>query len=440
MTWRVLAATGDDALDADLATTLDLVGREPFAGAALATARREYPDVAVVAGFLAGEDTTDLVQALIDEGVRVLWLLADRPPPPWATAAAGLQTLVGPVTAEAVRGRLTGSATWPLQVAEAVVSYRGTVSAVAGPAPGGARASDEVPPPAQAPTGAIPPLTACLGALPGCGTSRTAIARARQLADQGTVTLLVDAHAERAHLARYLLGRHLDLLNADDRAGCWRHARSADALRACVVEVAPGLRLLPLAFDPDPAGPLPVVAVAPDLTARWSSSSVRVDLVCRPSYLPQDATAVFEALARGGRAVRVRAMGDGLAETERRVWSQAIGCSVGSGPAAILTGMAAQLIAELAHALRICSPAATSVVVDLGAPRPLVGGVADPRVSWAAQYGRVMVVTRGDALGTEAAERLLTTLRCEAERAGADLDAEVVAADGGQRGAAARRG
>jgi hypothetical protein len=449
----VLLAVGEGALEArleeGLAARSEVVACERYPEAAMAAARREYPDAAVVAARLGGEETEPLVEGLVCEGVRVVWLAGcprgglDRERAARLEAAGSCEVVWEPCSVEDVvrlveadeRAGQGAGVRDGAGVREAVEAYAlpeeraarwgGGDGRGAAP-PGGTRAVGDVGAAAVEKGGCV----AFLGALPGCGTTRTAIAWARRRLAAGGPVLLVDAHAERAHAAHYLLGRDLDPLCPADRLRSWRSVRGAESLRRCVLEVEPGLLLLALAFDadpePGPGGGEP--SLAPDVAVRWRGGRIAVDLVCRPGCAPSEAALLLRALGEAGRPLDVRAVGPRLGESDRRVWEREIGVTVEDGLEPRGAAAGRRLVADLSAALRACSPLAAATAVDLGAPRGLVGGLAEPRVAWAAAHAHTIVVTRPDRLGAAAADRLLTTLRCEAERAGQELRGEVVVA------------
>ena len=460
---KVVVGTGNAAMDQALAEVATATGHEAAVCAYLeaVTEKAKGAQAAVVGAELPGADAKGLLGGIVAlrlEGVRVFYLAGDReqadrdlltqavavgvydivfdPVDPRELVAAlqaspslrralaavrrpGERTVGTPRLAAALQGATERPGEVPSR--ERSRRTRG-VRPSRSPRPVAEGAEDAVRPatePATVPfTGG---LTVFLGALPGCGTSTAAIAYARGAAADGNPVLLMDAHAERAHLAHYLLGRDLNLLNEGDAALSWRHPRGG--VPVAPARIAPDLYLLPLAPDPD-AVLGAAWSEAPDAAVRWLPGGATLDLVCRAGASPGQARMLIEALAAGG-ALTVAARGRALAEADRALWERELGVCVLSG-AARVAGPAAQLVAQLTASLRRHAAVSPNVVVDLGAPPALVQGNADPRVAWAAQMGRTIVITRDDDLGVAAADRLLRTLRSEAERAGRALQAEVL--------------
>jgi len=256
-----------------------------------------------------------------------------------------------------------------------------------------------------------PGVTSFIGAVPGCGCTRLAISYAR--AGDGDV-LLVDAHLQRAHMAYYLLGRHLSLLLREDVS--WRHCRGK--YRDAVREISTHLQFLPLAFEPVNPG-LRAANSAFDAAIRWGASGADVEVNARPGGVLEEVRPLLDYLA-GRSLTSVAVNGGALPAADRELWSQTLGVSVLPKTPRV-TSSAARLVADLDAALGMTGNAGVSPVVDFGSPDPLVAGLADPRVSWAAHHGHVVVVTRPDAIGREAAARMLKTILSENPEASAEI-------------------
>lgn len=274
-----------------------------------------------------------------------------------------------------------------------------------------------------------PGWTAFIGALPGCGTSRVAVTWARERAATGRAVLLVDAHEERAHLGYYLLGRHLDPLSPSDRQRSWLHIRNLADLRQAVFQPEPNLHLLALAFDPDPPGLLRPTRAAPDISLTWTGQGVHAEVVCRPGRSPQDIRKALDA--HGDLPLTLIATAPDLGEGDRQVWERELGVSVPASATAhaLVSGHAADLVQRLAQTLQVVN-IAPGVGIDLGAARPVTGGLTDPRIDWAARYAHTVVVTRDDPLGHEAAARTTGALQSAARKAGRHASVSIQAVGG----------
>lgn len=459
---KAVVGSGNAALDQALVEGFAQAGHEAAicAYAEALIQKGKAADVAVVGAELPGADG-GLLAALVAlrlEGARVAYLPGDREQADRDTLTQAVAVGVYDIAFDPVDpGVLVAAVTQPPSLRRALSALRrpgeravGTArlgTALQGAAQTVADAPAEStrrPPrrsPAREPRQQRPPdggarrqergapevafaggLTVFLGALPGSGTTRAAVAYARKVAGDGNPVVLVDAHPERAHVAHYVLGRDLDLLDERDAALSWRHARGVPATATLV---APNVYLSPLAPDPDLVAGPGAWTEAQDVMVRWTAAGAKLDVVCRAGAKPEQVHRLLDALGGGGGALTVAARARGLSEPDRLMWERELGVAVMTGsPRA--TGPVAQLTAQLTALLRANATIAPSAVVDLGAPQPLVQGSADPRIAWAAQMGRVIVVTRDDDLATLAAERLMRTLRSEAERAGRELQAELV--------------
>ncbi len=245
-------------------------------------------------------------------------------------------------------------------------------------------------------------VTSFFGALPGCGCTGFAIAYALTGADDGDV-LLVDAHFQRAHMAHYLLGRHLSTLVPEDRARSWRHCQGH--YREAVLQIRSGLQALLLAFEP--SGSPQMVAASCDVAVRWGVAGADVEINARPGRVLEETRRLLDHLGAGGNLSSVVVRGSTLTDHDRALWAEALGVAVPAGD----DRATPREVADLERALRACANG--SPVIDFGSMPPIIAGRADGRVSWAARQGSVVVVTRPDTLGQEAAERMERTVLAE---------------------------